>query len=59
MCYLNAAGLEETNLLSDSLSGLPDVCGGFFIDNFDTTIITTGDIDDLYANAQVLSIALL
>lgn len=54
MCYLDAFGLKETNVLSASIRGLSDICGGFFVDNFDTKNISGGDINDLYANAQVL-----
>ena len=58
MCYLDAINLEETNALSTSLDELPDICGGFFFDNFNTRDISGLDINDLYATAQVLEIAL-
>lgn len=56
MCYLDAAGLTETTSLSNLFLSpyVGEVCGGFYVDNFDTAGISQVESDNLYANSQVL-----
>lgn len=56
MCYLDAAGLTVTTPLSNLFgsSYVSEVCGGFYVDNFDTAGISELEINNLYANSQVL-----
>lgn len=55
LCYLDAAGLSETTSLSNTFDDdyVSEVCGGFFVDNFDTVAIGETETDNLYANSQV------
>lgn len=57
MCYLDAAGLTVTTPLSDLFdsSYVVAVCGGFYVDNFDTAGISQLETNNLYAISQVLS----
>lgn len=60
LCYLDADGLAETNSLSSLLASsyVEEVCGGFYIDSFNTSSISESEIDSFYANAQVRNIFL-
>lgn len=55
MCYLDAAGLTETATLSNMFDNtyVSEVCGGFFLDNFDTAGISELETQNFYINAQV------
>ncbi|CAM9398150.1 unnamed protein product, partial [Laminaria digitata] len=54
LCYLDADGFVETFTLSNMFESayVGEVCGGFFLDNFDTTVIDELQTQNFYINAQ-------
>lgn len=55
LCYLDATGVvaDPGSGFFDTSGYANNVCGGFYIDNLDTAVVSQSNINNIYANSQV------
>eukprot|EP00904_Undaria_pinnatifida_P001803 jgi/Undpi1/11623/HiC_scaffold_30.g13918.m1 len=54
LCYLDATGVvaDPGSGFFDTSGYANNVCGGFYIDNLDTAVVSQSNINNIYANSQ-------